>query len=86
MTMHGMRADHQALSNLRVGQAPRDQPEHLPLPRTKLTQRIGVGPAGRQGRPRDPEKRGSGAQDSIPVTVPGQVGMSRQRHQVGARE
>ncbi len=84
--MHGMRADHQALSDLRVAETLRDQPEHLPLPRTELTQRIGASPARGCGRPLDPEKRGDNAQDSITVTVPRQVGIPRQRHQVGVRE
>ncbi len=53
---------------------------------TELTQHAGVGRARRRGRALDPEKRRDGAQDSVPVAVPRQVGIARQRHQVGVRQ
>jgi hypothetical protein len=37
VAMHGVRADHQALGDLRVAEAVRDQAEYLPLPGAELT-------------------------------------------------
>ena len=70
VTVHGMRADHEALRNLRIAETLRDEPEHLPLPCTELTQRVGAGPARQCGWARNPQKRCDGAQDTVPVAVP----------------
>ena len=86
MAMHGVRADHEALGDLRVTETLRDQPEYLSFPRAEFTQRAGAGLARRLGRALDPQERRDGAQDSLPVTVPRQVGVTRQRHEVGVRE
>ena len=83
MAMHGVRADHEALGNLRIAEALRDKPEHLSLALAELSQRVGMQLPGRGGRPLDAEERGDSAQDSVTVAMPWQVGVAGQRYELG---
>src|ERR1022692_1994411 len=85
MAMHGVRADHEALGDLRVAEALRDKPEHLSLARAELIQRVGSRLAGR-GRRLDAKERGDRAQDSVTVAMPWQVSVTGQRHELGTRQ
>ena len=86
MAMHGVWADHQTLGNLGVAEALRDKPEHLSLARAELIQHVGIRLAHRDVRCLDANKRGDGAQDGVTVAMPRQVGVTRQRHELGARQ
>jgi len=85
MAMNSVWADDQPLCNLRIAETPGHEPEHLSLARAQPIERVGIRVAQRGGRSRDAEERRDRAQNGIAVTVPGQVGITRQHHELGSR-
>jgi len=91
MAMHGVRADHEALGNLRVAQGPcATSPSTSRSRSLSSSSPVGVGLARRSGRASMAQERGDRAQDSITVPVataggrpPGSVTSLRMRQQRG---